>query len=86
LDDSGFIDLHFGDESHSGLTPNLPYAWQTKENLILLPASKGRFLNVVGLINRKKNYSLIYLKLLSIPTNSFVLWTLLLRRRLKKQL
>ena len=53
LEDSGFIDLYFGDESHFGLTPNVPYAWQTKENPILLPAAKGRFLNVVGLMNRK---------------------------------
>jgi transposase len=26
LEDSGFIDLYFGDESHFGLTPNVPYA------------------------------------------------------------
>jgi len=53
LEDSGFIDLYFGDESHFGLTPNVPYAWQTKENPILLPAANGKFLNVVGLMNRK---------------------------------
>ncbi len=53
MEDSGYIDLYFGDESHFGFTPNVPYAWQTKENLILLPASKGKFLNVVGLMNRK---------------------------------
>ena len=53
LEDSGFIDLYFGDESHFGLTANVPYAWQTKENPILLPAVKGKFLNVVGLMNRK---------------------------------
>ena len=53
LEDSGFINLYFGDEIHFGLTPNVHYAWQTKENPILLPAAKGRFLNVVGLINRK---------------------------------
>jgi len=53
LEDNGYIDLYFGDESHFGLTPNVPYAWQTKENPILLPASKGKFLNVIGLMNRK---------------------------------
>lgn len=53
MEDSGYIDLYFGDESHFGLTPNVPYAWQTKENPILLPAAKGKFLNVVGLMNRK---------------------------------
>ena len=25
LEDSGYIDLYFGDESHFGLTPNVPY-------------------------------------------------------------
>lgn len=53
MEDSGYIDLYFGDESHFGLTPNVPYAWQTKENPILLPSAKGKFLNVVGLMNRK---------------------------------
>jgi transposase len=53
LEDSGYIDLYFGDESHFGLTPNVPYAWQTKENPILLPAAKGKFLNVIGLMTRK---------------------------------
>jgi transposase len=53
LEDSGYIDLYFGDESHFGLTPNVPYAWQTKENPVLLPAAKGKFLNVAGLMNRK---------------------------------
>jgi hypothetical protein len=33
----------------------VPYAWQTKENPILLPAAKGKFLNVVGLMNRKND-------------------------------
>ena len=55
MEDSGYIDLYFGDESHFGLTPNVPYAWQTKENPILLPAAKGKFLNVVGLMNRKND-------------------------------
>ncbi len=55
MEDSGYIDLYFGDESHFGLTPNVPYAWQSKENQILLPAAKGKFLNVVGLMNRKND-------------------------------
>ena len=53
LDNSGYIDLYFGDESHFGLTPNVPYAWQTKENPILLPAAKGKSLSVVGLMTRR---------------------------------
>ena len=53
LEDSGFIDLFYGDESHFGLTPNVPYAWQLKDKPLLLPAAKGKFLNVVGLMSRK---------------------------------
>ena len=55
LEDAGYLDLYYGDESHFGLTPNVPYAWQAKLNPILLPAAKGRFLNVVGLMNRKND-------------------------------
>ena len=55
LEESGYIDLCFGDESHFGLTPNLPYAWQRKKNPILLPAAKGKFLNVIGLMTRRNN-------------------------------
>jgi len=46
-------DLFHGDESHFGLTPNVPYAWQLKDKPLLLPAAKGKFLNVVGLMSRK---------------------------------
>jgi len=53
LEDSGYIDLYFGDESHFGLTPNVPYAWQMKGEQVLLPCAKGKSLNVVGLMTRK---------------------------------
>ncbi|MBE0392440.1 hypothetical protein BJQ96_02288 [Flavobacterium sp. PL0002] len=53
MEDSGYIDLYFGDQSHFVLSPNVPYAWQTKDNPILLPAAKGKYQNVVGLMTRK---------------------------------
>ena len=55
LEDSGYIDLYFDDESHFGLTPNVPYVWQLKNKPILLHAAKGKFLNVVGLMSRKND-------------------------------
>lgn len=55
LEDNGYLDIYFCDESHFGLTPNVPYAWQRKDNPILLPAAKGKFLNVIGLMTRKNN-------------------------------
>jgi transposase len=67
LEDSGYIDLYFGDESHFGLTPNVPYAWQTKENPILLPAAKGKYLNVVGLMSRKND---LFFEVLETTLNS----------------
>lgn len=45
-----YLDLYYCDESHFGLTPNLSYAWQKRENPILLPAAKGRRLSVFGLM------------------------------------
>ena len=33
----------------------MPYAWQTKDSPILLPAAKGKFLNVVGFMTCKNN-------------------------------
>lgn len=35
LEDTAYIDLYFVDQSHIGLTPNVPYVWQTKKNPIL---------------------------------------------------
>ncbi|PWA04583.1 IS630 family transposase [Flavobacterium laiguense] len=67
LEDSGYIDLYFGDQSHFGLTPNVPYAWQTKANPILLPAAKGKYQNVVGLMTRKNK---LYFEILETTFNS----------------
>lgn len=47
----GYIDLYFEEESHFGLTPNIPYAWQHRDEPILLSASKSKRLTVFGLIN-----------------------------------
>lgn len=67
LEDSGYIDLYSGDQSHLGLTANVPYAWQTKENPVLLPAAKGKYQNVVGLMTRKNK---LYFEILESTFNS----------------
>lgn len=51
LNDNQFIDLYYGDASHFGLVPNVPYAWQTKENPILLPSNYGKSTSVFSLMN-----------------------------------
>jgi hypothetical protein len=86
LEDGGYIDLYFGDQSHFGLTPNVPYAWQTTEKPILLPAAKGKYQNVVGLMTRKTSFILKYLKQLLILIGLSVLWIILWKKPSKKQL
>jgi hypothetical protein len=78
MEDSGYIDLYFGDQSHFGLTPNVPCAWQTKNNPVFLPAAKGKYQNVVGLMTCKKK-PLIQIEL-------SVLWIVLWNKPLKKRL
>ena len=67
MEDSGYIDLYFADQSHFGLTPNVPYAWQIKNNPALLPAAKGKYQNVVGLMTRKNK---LYFEILESTFNS----------------
>ncbi|WP_236264271.1 IS630 family transposase [Dysgonomonas sp. Marseille-P4677] len=53
LHKEGFIDLYYlyyGDESHFGLTSNVPYAWQHKDSQILIPCRKSNRLTVFGLL------------------------------------
>jgi len=50
LHSEGCIDLYFGDASHFGLIPNVPYAWQTKDDPILLPSVRSKSLSVLGLM------------------------------------
>jgi len=50
LHSEGCIDLYFGDASHFGLVPNVPYAWQTKDDPVLLPSARSKSLSVLGLM------------------------------------
>lgn len=60
LHNQGYIDLYFTDESHFGLTPNIPYAWQHRDKPILLSAKKSNRLTAFGLMttNCKLKYYL----------------------------
>jgi len=51
LHSEGCIELYFGDASHFGLVPNVPYAWQTKGDPILLPSARSKSLSVLGLMS-----------------------------------
>ena len=50
LHKQGYLDLYFGDESHFGLTPNLPSAWQHRDKPLLLPACRSKSLSVLVFI------------------------------------
>jgi transposase len=59
LSDKNYLDLYFYDESHFGLLPVVPYAWQPKNQIICLPSFKSKYINVAGFYqneNDKKCY------------------------------
>jgi transposase len=45
-----YIDLYFGDASHFSTVPNVPYAWQSKEEPVLLDSVRSKSLSVLGLM------------------------------------
>lgn len=42
--------MFFGDASHFGTVPNVPYAWQSKDEPILLPSARSKNLSVLALM------------------------------------
>ena len=51
-----YVDLYYYDESHFGLTPCVPYAWQIKGETIEIPAAKGKYINVAGFFSQKNAF------------------------------
>ncbi len=56
LQEQGYLQLYYYDESGFSLTSALPYAWQKRGKTIEIPAAKGKRINVAGLINRQGNF------------------------------
>jgi len=56
LQEQGFLQLYYYDESGFSMTSALPYAWQKKGKTIEIPAAKGKRINVAGLINCKGDF------------------------------
>ena len=50
LDKEKYISLYFYDESHFGLVPCVPYAWQKKGETVELPSFKSGYINVAGFL------------------------------------
>ena len=51
-DKKGEIDLRYLDEVGFSLFPNIPYAWQEKNQRITIKSSRSKQINVLGLMNR----------------------------------
>lgn len=53
LEESGFIDVFYGDQSSFSMNPNVPYGWQEKGNYIKIVPSKETPINVFGLLSQQ---------------------------------
>ena len=51
LEDKGYIDLYYGDESGFSLNCVIPYCWQFKDEPVLILPQRGKTLNAFGLID-----------------------------------
>lgn len=54
---TGAIDLQYFDESGFCLTPVIPYAWQPKGEILEIPASRSKRLNVLGFMDVHCNFT-----------------------------
>jgi len=52
MSQQGLIDLYYGDESSVSMEPCIPYGWQFKDEDVFMPSSKGKRLNIFGLLSR----------------------------------
>jgi len=52
LSEQGKVDLFYGDESRVSLTPCVPYAWQFKDEMVVLPSEQGSGVNCFALLSR----------------------------------
>ncbi len=52
LNESGEIDLYYGDEAGVALEPNVPYGWQFGDEEVSMPSGRGSGINCFGLFTR----------------------------------
>ena len=55
LDQTGAIDLYYGDATGISQTGYVPYAWQFREENLSIPVSQGKQLNCFALIRRNND-------------------------------
>ena len=52
LEESGYLDLFYGDQSSFSMNPNVPYGWQEKGDYVKIVPSKETPINVFGLLSK----------------------------------
>ena len=52
LEESGFLDIFYGDQSSFSMNPNVPYGWQEIGNYIKIIPRKETPVNIFGLLSR----------------------------------
>jgi len=53
LEESGFLELFYGDQSSFSMNPNVPYGWQEIGNSIKIVPTKETPINIFGLLSRQ---------------------------------
>ena len=66
----GEIELRYFDETGFSLMPYVPYAWQEKNQKIILNSSKSKRINILGLMNRESE---LYYEIISGAVNSEII-------------
>lgn len=52
LEESGYADLFYGDQSSFSMNPNVPYGWQEAGNYIKMVPNKQTPINIFGLLSK----------------------------------
>ena len=52
LEETGYLDLFYDDQSSFSMNPNVPYGWQEKGNAIKIVPSKETAMNIFGLMSK----------------------------------
>ena len=55
-DDADVIDLYYFDESGFTGVPEIPYAWQSEDEQLLLPTGKTLRINVLGFLSSRMTF------------------------------
>ena len=52
LEESGYLDVFYGDQSSFSMNPNVPYGWQEIGNYVKIVPNSGAAINIFGLLSK----------------------------------